>query len=217
MPPSVRIGEVVVPIEAPDEPGIRVALLDVLLDDCYRVRGLAGGCINTVVDIGANVGFFALAARDAFPRAKIQCYEPNSRLVSLLRRHAELIDCVCHGEAVGLDDGFVDLVDHADSVQGRTRASTSGSLKQVSFRNVISRLGGACDLVKLDCEGAEWAILSDTESWQQVRYLTMEYHLWACGKNHDYARLVVENLGFRVDHQNACHSEYGLITASRSR
>jgi hypothetical protein len=38
---------------------------------------------------------------------------------------------------------------------------------------------GVVDVLKLDCEGAEWDIFSDPLPWAKVRNLCMEYHLWA--------------------------------------
>jgi FkbM family methyltransferase len=215
VPASVRVGGCVVPIEAPDEPGIRVAVVDVLLDDCYGLRPLAASGVRSVLDVGANVGFFALAAREAFPQAAIHCYEPNPRLVPVLRRHVEAIGGVCHAEAVGLEEGRVELVDHADSVQVQTRSSDAGSVRQAPFREALARLGGSCDLVKLDCEGAEWGILRDAESWRRVRHLAMEYHLWAGDYRHEDAARAVRELGFKVVTHAPVHAEYGLLLARR--
>ena len=56
--------------------------------------------------------------------------------------------------------------------------SRTHHIQQVSFRKAIDRLGGPIDIVKLDCEFAEWDLFKDQKAWQSVKYLTMEYHLW---------------------------------------
>lgn len=45
----------------------------------------------------------------------------------------------------------------------------------VSFADIINK-HGPIDLIKMDCEGAEWEFLND-QAWNKVSYLTMEYHL----------------------------------------
>jgi Methyltransferase FkbM domain len=58
------------------------------------------------------------------------------------------------------------------------RKTELGNIAQCAFAEAVTRLGQV-DLLKLDCEGAEWAILSDPAPWRSVRSLVMEYHLWA--------------------------------------
>ena len=50
----------------------------IVIEDCYRLSKI--GRARTVLDIGANIGLFAIAARHRFPRATIHCYEPNRSL-----------------------------------------------------------------------------------------------------------------------------------------
>jgi hypothetical protein len=68
------------------------------------------------------------------------------------------------------------------------------------------------DLLKLDCEGAEWSILTDTESLAAVRSLVMEYDL-----RHTEVELVsiVRTLGFRVLRQTLTDPTWGLLRATR--
>src|SRR5215831_7104427 len=78
-----------------------------------------------------------------------------------------------------------------------TKCRQGGDIPQVAFRTCLLRLGGNVDLLKLDCEGAEWSILADSESLAAVRSLVMEYDLV---DGHTEAELVsiVRKLGFRV-------------------
>ena len=60
------------------------AFIDLLIDDCYGIQKLKtkGEVIESILDIGANVGLFGLSARIAYPKSRIHCYEPNSNLES---------------------------------------------------------------------------------------------------------------------------------------
>lgn len=201
-------------VKLPIEIGVNVAFIDILLDDCYGLETLSHP-IRKVLDIGANVGLFGLAARNRFPEAVIHAYEPNIQLENYLEMQARAADFTYFMEAVGLEDGRVTLDLHEDSVLTRSKVDEAGSVTQVAFRKAIERLGGLVDLAKVDCEGAEWLLFQDSDAWQLVRNLSMEYHLWPT-HTHDEVREVVQNLGFEIKKQVPI-SDYGLLLASRSQ
>lgn len=219
LPAEIRIGDRRVPIYLPQEHGVRVAFVEILLDDCYGLRPLTRSKrrieINRVLDIGANVGLFGLAARLAFPQATIHCYEPNSALEPYLSHQSRIARCGFFLEAVGRETARVCLeIDADESVHSSSHVDPYGSIPQVALRTALDRLGGEADLVKMDCEGAEWEILKDAESWQQVRFLTMEYHL---GRNKDHERIdiALAGIGFSIE-RTIRSSNFGLVFASRA-
>ena len=216
LPRSVRLNGERKPIHAPDDVGTRLVFLEVLIADCYRL-GDVKPPIRTVLDIGANVGFFCLAARNAFPAATIHAYEPNRALEQYLRAQAAAAGCDYFMEAVGLDDGRVTLEFGDRAGVTRSRPTETGPIPSVAFRRTIERLGSPVDLAKVDCEGAEWEFLTDREAWAHVRNVTMEYHL-AEGtrrRSHDDIARALTDLGFTVKDQDRFHDSTGLIFASR--
>ena len=92
-------------------------------------------------------------------------------------------------------------------------ASDMGAIKKTAFKQMIERLGGFVDLVKMDCEGGEWEILSDSESWCNVRFVTAEYHLMQQYKHEDIIRRLQER-GFKIIRQNKALS-CGIVWAER--
>src|SRR4051812_17615714 len=57
-------------LDIPNEQGVRVAFAEILLDDCYGLRSSFEKVdVKTILDVGANVGLFSLAARLAYPAA----------------------------------------------------------------------------------------------------------------------------------------------------
>jgi FkbM family methyltransferase len=133
---------------------------------------------SAILDIGANQGFFALAARNFFSDATIHCYEPNLRILPILEKNAEAVRAHVFREAVGAAAGTVFLEESGDSNQARTSSLANGmAVPQVSLRTAVERLGGRIDLAKIDCEGAEWEMFADPEPWKSIRNLRMEYHL----------------------------------------
>ena len=149
----------------------------ILFEDCYHLADVRSP-VATVLDIGANTGCFALAARHFFPTATIHCYEPNHSLEQSLSAHCSPIGAKYFIASVGAKEGRVNLDLKDDSMHSVSREDPNGQVAQVAFRDAVKRLG-TVDVLKLDCEGAEWDLFSDIESWASVRSITMEYHLWA--------------------------------------
>ncbi len=215
LPARIIINGNICKLHLPEEHGIKIAVIELLLDDCYGCFNIVknNSPINTVLDIGANVGLFGVMARNAFPNAVIQAYEPNPHLEKYLKVQAAIGKYAYFMEAVGMENDKVDLDFKGESVLTQTRSSDSGAVTQVAFRDAIARIGGNVDFLKMDCEGAEWELFRDTDSWQRVRYLSMEYHLFG---QHTLEELLakVQDLGFRMlDHR--CFGNFGLLRAER--
>ena len=198
----------------PDEIGTSIDFLSIFLDDDYLLETQSGK-VSTVLDIGANLGFFSVAARDAFPNATIHSYEPNKELREYLEPHAKQADFEIHYEAVGMEDGWVNLDIRGETNQTRSQVNADGEIPQVAFRKTVERLHGKVDFAKIDCEGAEWEFLEDKEAWQNIRFLAMEYHLWVGEKSHQDADLALRALDFEILHQIPIE-DYGLIYGART-
>lgn len=182
VPDRLRVGGRSLPLFLPDERGCANDFINIFLTDSYgleQIRREVPDC-RSIVDVGANVGLFSIAARAQFPTAQIEAYEPNVRVHGYIERNTGPLGVRLHGEAVGPADGMVEMVVGDDSNLGRTvTARAAGVIPMVAFSTVVERAGGSIDLLKLDCEGAEWALLDDPASWSKVRMVTMEYHAWA--------------------------------------
>lgn len=202
----------------PDEKGVRDAFLEVVLEDGYGLRR-ARGPLRSVLDIGANVGLFGLAVYDFYPNALVHAYEPNPALEPYLAAQTKATGGQYFMEAVTRDPGWIALEEiKGESVATRAVPSQSGSIRAVSFRQALARLGGGADFAKLDCEGAEWEILTDAAPWQGVSNLSLEYHYdQDPGHTGAEARRRVEALGFRVDAQEESSFRTGWICARRPR
>jgi FkbM family methyltransferase len=127
----------------------------------------------TVLDLGANVGYFATFASVRFPRAKVVAFEPDASNTPLLRRTAAINgwDWDVVEAAAGPADGMVPFA------SGRftfSREEEGGA--EVTAVDVMPYLRTS-DFVKIDIEGAEWAILGD-ERFPTVAppVLVLEHH-----------------------------------------
>ena len=139
---------------------------EVLLDDAYGVkqRDLTG---MVVVDVGAYVGDSAIA----FARrgATVHAFEPSVAFCGFVRRNVET-----NGYAGLVRLHEVGLSDQAGEVH--VRNDRLRFVEGVAY--VLEHLPPAVDLLKLDCEGAEYHLLADPRFLAHLRprEIRMEYH-----------------------------------------
>lgn len=179
-------------VRCPNSPVGRYALLEILLHDPHRLSLLPTACCTKsplIIDIGANIGLFTLLACELMPSAQVICYEPAPAALGYLHaniRENRLEDRVKIEPLAVLDrTGSVQFFD-LGGTSGRSsiysslasNASSAFTVEAVAWDDVTSSLGRPVELVKLDCEGAEYDIVlgSRQESWLGVHQVILEYH-----------------------------------------
>lgn len=139
---------------------------------------------DVVIDIGAHIGLFSLYASNYCLDGKILSFEPVKENFSLLKQNINLnnkknisfFNC-----AVSSKNELVKVfLDDDDS--GHTLFSSgtnfekvqSKSLEKIFIENGIEH----CDLLKLDCEGAEYEIFETLphELFSKIQKIVIEYH-----------------------------------------
>ena len=215
LPETININGNSINLDYPEEKGIFIDFLSIFLDDDYRLTEFRKNKISKIIDIGANVGFFSIASRFFFPDSEIHAYEPNLDLKSYLAHNFSQLNIELRTQAVGNKSGSVKLDLMGESNQTRVKESGNDGTEMVSLDSVVKEAGGKIDLLKMDCEGSEWDILENPESLESVDNITLEYHLWANQKDHDYAKDLVKSHGFKIiKHEPS--SEFGIICGSRN-
>lgn len=133
-------------------------------EDWYDIR--KSGCrIESIFDVGANVGQSARKFRDAFPEANIYCFEPVRDLFQELRRgvtgdsHVQCFQ-VALGCALGI--GKIYLTDHS-TTSSLIEPETSRGFEEVQIDTVDSFCAEhgieRIDLLKVDAEGFDLEVL----------------------------------------------------------
>ena len=214
LPKKLDFHDKAVDLVYPDEKGIFIDFLSIFLDDDYQLLKFHRNQISTIIDIGANVGFFSLASRFYFPNSEIHAFEPNLNLKEYLSHNLSNLNIKLHSKAVGEKSGTVQLNIIGESNQTRVNESSPGSTEMITLESILSDIDGEIDLLKLDCEGSEWGILKDTESLKQVNNITLEYHLWANQKTHEDAKNLLTNHGFKIIKHLPC-SDFGMICGKK--
>lgn len=136
-----------------------------------------------ILDCGANVGLASLFFRRLYPQARITAFEADPALCAILKtnlqangasevetRHAALwtstgsLTFQCEGSDSGMIGSLPGVID-----------GTSTTVPSLRLRDVIDE--GPVDLLKLDIEGAEDAVLADCEPvLHRVKAVVMDLH-----------------------------------------
>ena len=216
----VKIGNNVVKLSIPpgEEQVMDSELKNIFYNDCYGLMQV-DRVTESVLDIGGNLGFFSMAARSRFPGARIHSYEPNPQIQHHLLHNTSGLSIDVFPEAIGACGGKINLKMHGGSLYSTTESSESGNIKRTAIANAIDRIGGSVDLLKLDCEGAEWELFQHQEIWKHVNRLTMEYHLWANPEVGVPEMVkIVRDLGFRITQLSESKElKWGILHAARFR
>jgi FkbM family methyltransferase len=153
---------------------------------------------------------FSVWARTVFPAARIHAYEPDPQWHDCLSKNADIFNFTCFPEAVGGHPG------NAKMAAGmRVVEDGSSEIRMVSFDSCLERFEGGADLVKMDCEGAEWRFLNDRKAWENVEYLTMEYHLWPGKHSPVEVKDKIKALGFKIINIKPLSKYTGMLLALR--
>jgi len=212
LPSEIRVNGKMITLDLLYQPGTRDDFISIFLSNMYMIENLSG--IHSILDIGGNQGLFSVYARSLHPDAAIHVYEPNPAMQKHLKTNCSPLNIDIFEEGVAARDGVCALQLTEEANQTRIVTTEGGDVAVTSIARAIDRMGGSVDLLKLDCEGFEWDILTDRDSLRRVRWLAMEYHLWANGGRHDDLSPFLQRLGFDVV-QQARDTDFGQVLARR--
>lgn len=198
LPDQLKIGGIRRDSHIPEGSLFVADFVNVLLDDDYGLRTLEVQP-TTIVDIGTNVGFFANFARHVFPAAVIQAYEPSPATAAYARSNIAHPLTTLFVEGVAAESGRAVMAEQGSSNLARTVATDEGGIVLTGFATVLERIGGRIDLLKIDCEGAEWDFMRDPALFAHVGTIRMEYHL-VDGRSLDDVHRLAAEIGFKVTH-----------------
>jgi FkbM family methyltransferase len=186
----------------------------ICISDIYQLRSLPKNSIKTILDIGANQGLFVLIARKIYPNAIIHAYEPNRNLYENISFNCRSLNSIYFQEAIMPNDCNVNLTFTSSDLETQTSIATDGDITGISLKKAIERLGAKVDLIKMDCEGGEWGLFDLSNEWVDVKYLTMEYHLWH-GKRHTLEELIekIKKINFKILHIKPLTVDCGILLA----
>ncbi|MEY4385625.1 MAG: hypothetical protein RLY20_908 [Verrucomicrobiota bacterium] len=191
-----------------------------------REYGSARG-LKTVLDIGANMGCYALYAADAGPEAKIYCYEPEQKNFEQLKQnvaHNKLeariatINCAVAGNSGDRDLAVGDALlnsFHIIPTHARNQRVSCVTIREIIKAHKLE----AIDMLKMNCEGAEYEILESCtpEEFEHIRRIRLEYHnLGQPGRDGESLARLLESKGYRIERFSIYRGGSGFIWATRT-
>ena len=158
---------------------------EIFVDGCYDVPLKVTGDL-LIVDVGANTGLFIIRMKQLYPRSHIVAYEPMPSNYRQLKENlclSKCFGCEIFSKGVGAIARKEKLFKHPTNIGGHSivRSQVRGNnyieIDLVDVGGMLEPLNGrACDLLKLDCEGAEYEILKSItkEMAQKLRMIIFE-------------------------------------------
>jgi len=181
---------------------------------------------RTMVDIGANVGIFAVYAAQSNPRAKIYCYEPERLNFDSLRLNIDInglddrvaaFPCAVASDTRGRELAITESLSnsfHMVPSGSRTQTVACTTLGQILDQHDLKQV----DLLKLNCEGSEYEILEECPDADLARVsnIRLEYHnLDGANRNGEALSTLLVARGYTIERFTRYLTTSGFIWASR--
>jgi len=165
----------------------------------------------TIVDIGGNIGGYAIWAGGRYPTSTIYSYEPFPGSYELLRDNLERNEihnvrtfplAVWGRPGTLLMDTTLPFANLYSTNDSMTPYQTGLRVKATSLDAIFAEHAlESCDILKVDCEGAEYEILlnASAATLDRVRFILMEYHDNRTTYTHVDLVAHLQRHGFTVD------------------
>ncbi|MBI4232545.1 FkbM family methyltransferase [Candidatus Peregrinibacteria bacterium] len=180
---------------------------------------------HAVIDVGAHKGFFTSYVRALNEGVAIFAFEPEEKNFSLLKKNLlknHIKNAVLKNLAISAVSGKRQLSLSADSHNHSLLEDFGEALGQKEVQSTTleevfrkNRLSFAY-LVKLDCEGAEFEILSGlpAEIFAKVGAFYIEYHIFNEKMRPEILKVLLEKNGFKVEMRPSSYDKrFGFILA----
>jgi FkbM family methyltransferase len=135
---------------------------------------------SVIVDIGAHVGVVSMTLAKRYG-CKVWAYEPNSenfrRLVENVQKNGLGNLIGCYNFAVTGDGRIVKISTNPQNSGGGHIYGDGEEVPSLTLADILEDVGGHIDLLKIDCEGAEYEILEGAgELLGKIGAIRGEFH-----------------------------------------
>lgn len=212
-------------LESPAEIDLQFLFQEVWVDQIYTPAGYEIKDGDTILDIGANIGVFAIYAATRAKNTTILAFEPfpeNARILAQNIANSGINNVKVYPKAVA-GTSKERILEVSDSwikhSLSRLDSNKQGiSIQTISFDRVMNAIE-KCDLLKIDCEGSEYEIFysASPESLAKVNKIVGEFH------NRDQNTMngtaickFLETHNFRITNVEGLNEESGYFCATKN-
>lgn len=212
-------------MNSPREVALNFLFHEIWLDEFYAPKGYEIRANDTVVDIGGNIGVFALWAATRAENVRVKSYEPfpkNAEYFAANLKASGLSNVELHAAAVADAEGARTL--HLEdswmmhSLTQKSSVEKGVEVECVSLDTVVEDIE-RCDLLKLDCEGGEYEILygASDKSLHKISRIVCEFdERDAVRRNASGLSEFLSTNGFVLDEIRELRPGLGFICARRA-
>ena len=198
-------------------------LIETYVNNDYQKYGTNIGSSWIIIDIGAAFGDFTVLAAQKSPLNQIIAVEPLPSSLKLLRQNIKSN----HLKNINIFSGGISSVRNKINISednknyGHSQTSKKSPLtaSAISLNKLFSKYKILhCDLIKCDCEGAEYDIFLNLspKTYQKIDRIVMEYHLF---DSNSYRKFKLLKSIFKKNNYqlkvfpNPVHSNLGFLYA----
>ena len=216
--------------------GFTTVVREVWEDGTYQLSKIGPTAPKIAFDIGAHVGVFSVYAAKKFPGVSVYSFEPDPHNFELLSKNIRLngFEDRIHPFqlAISAQSGIHDFFRsksrptsnslfekniNKNKGYGRVKVE-SRTLEEIFEQERVER----CDLLKMDCEGAEFEILLGAPPGvlRRIERIALEYHDGVTNHDHKDLSWFLRANGFTVEvkpFNNIGEVSRGILIAVRRR
>ena len=192
---------------------------EIFVDGCYDNLPIKSK-YPLIIEVGANIGLFVLRIKSTYPGARIICFEPyppnyNSLLETIRLNNIDNVTPLM--KAVADKSENLKLFIHPRNIGGHSIFKKNAGEKYVEVETttievILSENDiTVCDVLKLDCEGAEYPILKSFTKATANKIHNIIYEPTYSQYSVDELNLYLKELGYTI------RSQHGLIVASMEK
>ena len=151
---------------------------EIFVCEIYRFESIS---INPVIiDCGANIGISSLYFKTIYPNAKLIAFEPDVSLADIFQKNMVqngVTNFTLHKAAVWTENGTISFNNKGSEASSiDITGNSSFQVPTVKLAAILAEYS-SIDLLKIDIEGAEYAVIQDiANELNRVQNMFIEYH-----------------------------------------
>jgi FkbM family methyltransferase len=202
------------------------AIADIFVKKDYGE--VAGDSI--IVDIGANIGVYSIFAASTSKKAVVYAYEPMISSFDLLVQNIKDNNLEKRvfpfllgiGAKKGKRKLYIREDSQSHSLYPGKKSKKYVEIDCVSLPDVFKKNKvEQCDILKVDCEGAEFEIFYNTpdEYLRKIKKIYLEYHNQTVNKDYNIKSLInfLEKKGFKIRKLRKNSKNSGIVWFERTK